>query len=161
MAILGPGRMPSRLAGGGWDGRSWQGWQGVLTVDRGHIPNKPHMDGGSELKPDYFLMFSGECATSTDSYIGSGGDGGSILLDGYDILDAMPQRDDFFTAPTQSRGYTETSGWRRPMAQRTNKDRLMLCVPVDGHTDNGVANPRARDVEQPVPGCPKGSHGRY
>jgi hypothetical protein len=47
---------------------------------------------------------------------------------------------------------TTTSGWRRPMAQLTKKGRLMLCVPVDGHTDNGVTNGRARDVEQPVPG---------
>eukprot|EP01046_Picozoa_sp_COSAG06_P031877 COSAG06_NODE_3141_length_5786_cov_31.010902_2_plen_58_part_00 len=38
------------------------------------------------------------------------------------------------------------------MAQLTKKGRLMLCVPVDGHTDNGVTNGRARDVEQPVPG---------
>jgi len=28
---------------------------------------------------------------------------------------------------------------------------------MQGHTDNGVTNGRARDVEQPVPGCPKGA----
>ena len=151
-------KMPSRLAGGGWDGQRWQGWEGAATVDRGHLPNKPHMDGGGDLKPDFFLMFSGECAAAgPDSYAGSGGDGGSILLDGYDILDSMAQRDDFFTVDTQSRSYSETSGWRRPMAQWTNRERLMLSVPVDGHTDNGMTNGRARDVEQPVPGCPKGA----
>ena len=151
-------KMPARLAGGGWDGKRWQGWQGVATVDRGHIPNKPHMDGGGDLKPDYFLMYSGECATTgPDTYRGSGGDGGSILLDGYGILDSMPQRDDFFTVDTQSRNYSQTSGWRRPMAQWTNRGRLMLSVPVDGHTDNGVTHGQTRDVEQPVPGCPMGA----
>ena len=151
-------KMPARLAGGGWDGRCWQGWQGVATVDRSHIPNKPHMDGGGDLKPDYFLLFSGECATDgADVYLGSGGDGGSILLDGYDILDSIPQREDFFTVDTQSRNYSETTGWRRPMAQWTNRGRLMLSVPVDGHTDNGITNGLARDVEQPVPGCPNGA----
>jgi hypothetical protein len=151
-------KMPVRLAGGGWDWRRWQGWKGVATVDRGHLPNKPHMDGGGELKPDYFLMFSGECATTgPDNYMGSGSNGGSILLDGYDILDSMPHRDDFFTVDTQSRNYSETSGWRRPMAQWTNRGRLMLSVPVDGHTDNGVTNGLTRDVEQPVPGCRKGA----
>jgi hypothetical protein len=102
-------KMPSRLAGGGWDGQKWQGWLSPASVDRGHLPNKPHMDGGSELKSDYFLMFCGECANTGGDYIGSGGDGGSILLDGYDILDSLPQqqRSDFFTVPTQSRGYIE------------------------------------------------------
>ena len=102
-------KMPSRLAGGGWDGQKWQGWLSPASVDRGHLPNKPHMDGGSELKSDYFLMFCGQCANTGGDYIGSGGDGGSILLDGYDILDSLPQqqRSDFFTVPTQSRGYVE------------------------------------------------------
>ena len=34
-----------RIAGGGWDGREWQGWQGVHSVDRGNVPNRPHMVG--------------------------------------------------------------------------------------------------------------------
>jgi len=101
---------------------------------------------GGDLKPDYFLMFSGECAaTGPVTYIGSGGDGGSILLDGYDILDSMPQREDYFTVDTQSRTYSESSGWRRPMAQWTNKDRLMLSVPVDVSTHAPsllLANPK-------------------
>ena len=107
-------KMPSRLAGGGWDGQKWQGWLSPASVDRGHLPNKPHMDGGSELKSDYFLMFCGECANTGGDYIGSGGDGGSILLDGYDILDSLPQqqRSDFFTVPTQSRGYDHVEGGR-------------------------------------------------
>ena len=38
------------------------------------------------------------------------------------------------------------------MAQLTERGRLMLRVPVDVHTDNGVTNPASRDLEVPVPG---------
>ena len=57
-------KLPARLAGGGWDGQKWVGWRGVASVDRGHIPNKPHMDRGPfGLYSDYFLMFCGESPT--------------------------------------------------------------------------------------------------
>ena len=36
-------KVAERIAGGGWDGREWQGWQGVHSVDRGNVPNRPHM----------------------------------------------------------------------------------------------------------------------
>ena len=147
-----------RIAGGAWDGRQWRGWF-TRGVDRGHIPNKPHMDGGpGDLKPDYFLMLSGECPDTANDYVGAGGDGGSILLDGYDILNSLPNREDFFTTPTECRGFAEKAAkgvgpsWRSPMAQLTERGRLMLRVPVDGHTDNGVTNPASRDLEVPVPG---------
>ena len=155
-------KLPARLAGGGWDGREWRGWRGCASVDRGHIPNKPHMDRGPYgLYSDYFCMVCFESPTKGD-YVGVGGDGGSLLLDGYDIVDALPERDEMFTVATQNPGYEQKQIWRSPMCQWTTRGRLLLREPVDGHTDNGVAppNPRRdagrgrlnRDLEEPVPG---------
>jgi hypothetical protein len=74
-ASLAQHKMPERLVGGGWDGRSWRGHR-VGGADRGHMPNAPHQDHNShgELKQDFFLMVCTEAPEQG---------GGSFVLDGY------------------------------------------------------------------------------
>ena len=112
------------------------------------LPAAPQ-DNGHDLRSDYILMLCGEAGGSCEDYFGSGGGGGSILLDGLAMLDALPQREDFFTVDTIQIG---PHPWRRPMAQRTNKGRVMLCVPASG----AAYGPNYPARERPVPGCPKG-----
>ena len=84
----------------GWDGREWQGWQGVHSVDRGNVPkaahgqrgrwgalsrlfheqasltpeNHPPQDNGGDLTmPGYIMMLCSEAGGSGEDYFGGGG----------------------------------------------------------------------------------------